>query len=325
MAIVAALSDLGLTAVGVREISTRPPAERWGLAADLLGLRLTLTVIGGTAMIAIAWAAYSSTLAAGVALALVGLLLQVTQDNLAIVLTVDLRLGWVSALELLRQLLTTVVTVVLVVLGARLVPFLGMSVPVGLAALAATVVLVRGTRTLLPAFSLARWRLFVGPMIPFSLRDRRVGAVLPGLDPARLGDRDARPARQLQRVLPDDRGAHAGAGPARRVGLPDLRPRGERRSGATRVRARAGARSRVDRRCMGRGVDRGRSAAGGEGDRRLEIPRRRSGAGDPGRRARCDVREHGVGHGAREHWRVPAHPRRERRRCSPSTRRSWRR
>ena len=47
VAIVAGVSDLGLTAVGIREISTRPPSERWSLASDLLGLKLTLTAIGG--------------------------------------------------------------------------------------------------------------------------------------------------------------------------------------------------------------------------------------------------------------------------------------
>jgi O-antigen/teichoic acid export membrane protein len=169
VAIVGALSDLGLTAVGVREISLRPPAERWTLAADLLGLRLTLTAAGGVAMIAIAWAAYSPTLAAGVGLAVAGLLLQATQDNLAMALIVDLRLGWVSALELLRQLLTTLMTVLLVLIGARLVPFLGISIPVGLAVLLCTAALVRGTRSLLPSFSVARWRAFVGQMVPFAL------------------------------------------------------------------------------------------------------------------------------------------------------------
>jgi lipopolysaccharide exporter len=169
VAIVGALSDLGLTAVGVREISIRPPAERWTLAADLLGLRLTLTAAGGVAMIAIAWAAYSPTLAAGVGLAVAGLLLQATQDNLAMALIVDLRLGWVSALELLRQLLTTLMTVLLVLIGARLVPFLGISIPVGLAVLLCTAALVRGTRSLLPSFSVARWRAFVGQMVPFAL------------------------------------------------------------------------------------------------------------------------------------------------------------
>ena len=146
VAIVAAISDLGLTSVGVRELSRTPPDERWPLARDLLGLRLTLTVIGGLLMIAIAWVVYSATLAAGVALACLGLALQATQDNLALPLTIELRLGRVSALDLTRQLLTTILTVVLVFAGATLVVFLGMSIPVGVVVLLLTARLVRGVR-----------------------------------------------------------------------------------------------------------------------------------------------------------------------------------
>ncbi|MFI5037023.1 MAG: oligosaccharide flippase family protein [Solirubrobacterales bacterium] len=168
VAIVGALSDLGLTAVGVRELSRRPSEERWPLARDLLGLRITLTVIGSVAVTAIAWAAYSSTLAAGVALACVGLLLQATQDNFALPLIVDLRLAWVSALDLTRQLLTTVLTVALVLVGATLVPFLGISIPVGVVVLAATARLVRGVHSLAPTFSWRRWHTFTRAMLPYS-------------------------------------------------------------------------------------------------------------------------------------------------------------
>ncbi len=169
VAIVGAFSDLGLTAIGVREISILPPGEGWSLARDLLGLRIVLTLIGGALATAIAWIVYSEQLAAGVALAGVGLLLQATQDNFAIPLTVGLRLGWVAALDLTRQLLTALLTVVLVLLGARLVPFLGISIPVGLVVLAATALLVRGVRTLTPTFNWRRWRRLVGSMIPFAV------------------------------------------------------------------------------------------------------------------------------------------------------------
>jgi O-antigen/teichoic acid export membrane protein len=168
VAIVGALSDLGLTAVGVRELSRRPESERWALARDLLGLRITLTVIGGVAVTAIAWAAYSTTIAAGVALACVGLLLQATQDNFALPLVVGLRLGWVAVLDLLRQLLGTLAIAVLVLAGAGLLPFLAISIPVGLVVLPATVRLVRGTRALMPTFSLRRWRTFIGAMLPYA-------------------------------------------------------------------------------------------------------------------------------------------------------------
>jgi O-antigen/teichoic acid export membrane protein len=168
VAIVGALSDLGLTAVGVREISTRAESERGPLMRDLLGLRITLTLIGGVAVTAIAWAAYSKVLAAGVALAVVGLLLQAAQDNFAIPLLVGLRLGWVSAIELSRQIMTTALTVLLVLLGATLVPFLGISIPVGVVALGATMMLVRRTRALAPTFSWRRWRTFMRAMLPYS-------------------------------------------------------------------------------------------------------------------------------------------------------------
>jgi O-antigen/teichoic acid export membrane protein len=168
VAIVGALSDLGLTAVGVRELSTRPPDERWPLARDLLGLRITLTIVGGLVVTLIASAAYSLTVAAGVGLACIGLLLQATQDNFALPLTVGLRLGWVSALDLTRQLLTTLATVALVLAGATLVPFLGISIPVGLVVLAMTVVLVRGVHSLAPVFSWSRWRRFMRAMLPYS-------------------------------------------------------------------------------------------------------------------------------------------------------------
>jgi O-antigen/teichoic acid export membrane protein len=168
VAIVTAVSDMGMTAVGVRELSRHPPDERWPLARQLLGLRITLTSIGGVLAVLVAWIVYSPTLAAGVALACVGLLLQVTQENFALPLLIGLRLGWVAAFETARLLLTTVLTIVLVWAGATLVPFLGISIPVGVLLLLATAWLVRGTHSLKPAFNLGRWRAFIRPMLPYS-------------------------------------------------------------------------------------------------------------------------------------------------------------
>jgi O-antigen/teichoic acid export membrane protein len=169
VAIVGAFSDLGLTAIGIREISILPPAEGWALARNLLGLRIVLTLLGGVAVTAIAWVAYSGEIAAGVSLATVGLLLLATQDNFMIPLTVGLRIGSVSALELARQLLTTLAIVVLVVLGAGIVPFLGVSIPVGLVVVAATVVLVRGERALAPTFDWRHWRRLIRTMLPYTV------------------------------------------------------------------------------------------------------------------------------------------------------------
>jgi O-antigen/teichoic acid export membrane protein len=168
VAIIGAASDLGLTGVGLRELSVRPPDERWPLARDLLGLRLTLTVICGVLVSVIAWFAYGPTLGAGVALASAGLLVLVAQDNAALPLLIGLRLGSVSLLELLRQILSIAFIVLLVLVGAQLLPFFAISIPVGAIVLAATVALVRGTRPLAPTFNLARWRLFSRPMLPYT-------------------------------------------------------------------------------------------------------------------------------------------------------------
>lgn len=169
VAIVGALSDLGLTAVGVREVSSLPAAERAGLARDLLGLRITLTLLGGLITTGVAAVAYSPRLAAGVALATGGLLLQAVQDNYSLPLVVGLRLGWVALLDFLRLLLTALATVLLVLAGATLLPFLGMSIPVGVAVIAVTVLLVRGSRALRPSFDFSRWRGLIAGMVPYSL------------------------------------------------------------------------------------------------------------------------------------------------------------
>ncbi len=168
VAIVAALSDLGLNAVGVREISVSPLDQRWRLAQELLGLRILMTTCGVLLMTAVAAVAYDATIAGGVALAGVGLLVQATQDNFAMPLVVELRLGWISAFELLRQVLNTVVILILVVLGAHLLPFLGASIPVGVVVLVATVRVVRGRRALRPVFDGQRWRHWMKMVLPYA-------------------------------------------------------------------------------------------------------------------------------------------------------------
>lgn len=167
--IVGAFSDLGLTAVGVRELARLAPAQRGPLMRDLLGLRIALTLVGGAVVVALAALAYSTTLAAGVALACLGLLLLAAQDNFALPLLVELRLGVVSAIELGRQALASVLIIALVLAGATLLAFLSVSIPVGAVALVCTGLLVRGTRSLAPAFSLARWRRLLAPVLPYSL------------------------------------------------------------------------------------------------------------------------------------------------------------
>jgi O-antigen/teichoic acid export membrane protein len=168
VAVVAGFSDLGLTAVGVREAAIRESDERGPLLRELLGLRLTLTLAGVAIVAGVAAALYPNVYVAGVAIAGVGLLLQVTQDNYAVLLQVELRLGWVAVLDMLRQLSTALFVVLLVLAGARLLAFVAVAVAVGVVCLAVAAQLIRGRRSLRPAFDWRRWRPMIVDVLPYS-------------------------------------------------------------------------------------------------------------------------------------------------------------
>jgi O-antigen/teichoic acid export membrane protein len=156
--IVAGVTEGGLGNLGVREYATRDAVGRAALLRNLLGLRLMLGAIGVSAAVAFAAIAdYGATLVAGTAIAGLGVLALNAQLTLSIPLQTELRLGWLSALDAVRQLATTALMVLLVIVGAELLPFYAVAPAASLAILAATVVLVRHTVPLLPGFDLAAW------------------------------------------------------------------------------------------------------------------------------------------------------------------------
>ena len=104
VSIVAGLTDVGLTSIGVRELAVRAGDERHRLVRSIIGLRIALTSAGVVGAVAFAAAAgYDSTLVVGTLLAGIGLVVQNLQSTLGIALMVRLRLGWVTLLELIRQ------------------------------------------------------------------------------------------------------------------------------------------------------------------------------------------------------------------------------
>lgn len=168
VALVAAASDLGLTAIGLRELAIRAGEERLRMASTLLGLRLLITIAGVLAVTVFALIAYGQTLGAGVALAGVGLVFTVWQSTLAIPLMVDMRLGWTSLLEFLRQLLLSILIVVLVVAGAGLLAFLAAPIPAALAVLAVTAIVFRGQVPMRIKFVPGEWRALVAPVLSYA-------------------------------------------------------------------------------------------------------------------------------------------------------------
>jgi O-antigen/teichoic acid export membrane protein len=141
LGIVAGITDAGLTAVGSREISVaRTAAERVQLLNNLLVLR----VIGAGLGVAIAVgftvvAGYEGAVIAGTAVGGVGVVLISAQSMLTVPIWVGLRIVSLTAVEVLRNLLTLAGVAVLVVAGAGLLPFFGVQIAVAVVLIPITV------------------------------------------------------------------------------------------------------------------------------------------------------------------------------------------
>lgn len=167
--IVAGLTDAGMTSIGVREYSVRDGAAARDLMRSLLGMRLVLTTAGILVALGFALAAgYTAAMIAGVALAGTALVFQVTQGTISVPLQSGLRLGWVAAIDLLRQSGATLLVIVAAASGAGLAILLAAPLPVAVALLALTAWLVRGQLSLAPAFDRATWRWLLALTLPFA-------------------------------------------------------------------------------------------------------------------------------------------------------------
>ncbi|MDQ3722180.1 MAG: oligosaccharide flippase family protein [Actinomycetota bacterium] len=168
-AVVTGFTDLGLTAVGIRELATLQGERRARLARNLLGIRIALTLVGVAFVTAFAFIAYGPPLGFGVLITGAGVLVANVQTTLTVPLMADLRLGWVSALDLGRVLVTTALIVLFVVLGAGLLPFLTTPAIAAACVLVPTAVLIRADIPLRPAFELHCWRALIVPVFTYSI------------------------------------------------------------------------------------------------------------------------------------------------------------
>lgn len=167
--ILGGISDLGLTAIGVRELSVREGRSRRRFLSNLLGARLIVNVVGLTAIVAFtAISGYESRLVLGVLLAGIGLVIQTLSDTFQAALMSRLRFGWSTVAELVRQSVNTILIFVLIAVGAGLIPFLAATIPAAFSALVLTGILVRHDVPLLPTFDLAELRPLVVAVIPYS-------------------------------------------------------------------------------------------------------------------------------------------------------------
>jgi O-antigen/teichoic acid export membrane protein len=158
MFIVAAITEGGLGQMGVRELSIGEPADHRRFMAELLGLRIALTLAGALLALAFSLAAgYTTTVVEGTAIAGAGMLLTNVAGTLALPLSAELRLGWMAVLDFLPQLVIALTMIALVLAGAHLLPFYTASVAAGTASVLVAAAAVRG-QVSLPSFKPRGWR-----------------------------------------------------------------------------------------------------------------------------------------------------------------------
>jgi O-antigen/teichoic acid export membrane protein len=167
--IVGSISDLGLSAVGVREYSVRPRESGQRFLRNLIGMRVAFVLIG--LVIAVAFAAatdYTSTMVIGTLVGGVGMVLFVVQQSLTIPLQVRLRFGWVASLQLVFQVTVAIEGIVLALAGAGLLPFFALWIPALIPVLALTMYVGGAETRLLPAVDAREWRVMLREILPYS-------------------------------------------------------------------------------------------------------------------------------------------------------------
>ncbi len=168
--LVGAVTEAGLTNLGVRHWAAGDAEDRREMVRNLIGLRLALTLAGlllATAIAAIAGA--PRIIVAGTFVYGLGLLVSMIAYTYAVPLSAQLRLGTTSSLDFLRQALLAVGTLVLVAVGAKLMGFFALWVVVSTVAVAATALIVRGEISIRPAFDRRRWLEFLRQSIAYSI------------------------------------------------------------------------------------------------------------------------------------------------------------
>jgi len=169
--IVSTVTDAGLTAIGARELALRPRGvEREGLLRQLIALRVLLTAAG--VLLATAVAAllgYDRTMVLGTLLAGIGVLLVNTQATAMMPLSVELRLGWVTTVEVLRQALTLAGVILLALVGATLLPYFAVQILVGMGVLALTPALLGSASALRPSLDRAQAGFLLREALPVAI------------------------------------------------------------------------------------------------------------------------------------------------------------
>jgi O-antigen/teichoic acid export membrane protein len=168
--IVGGFTEGGLNSIVLREFATLSGERRREMMGSAIGIRIVLTLVGVALAVAFAAVAgYGETRVLGTVLAGVGLVLQLSQSLLSVTLQAQLRFGWVSVTELLRQVVNVVLLVALVLSDAGLLPLLAVAIPASAISLVFTAWLVFRYVPLKPSFHLGRWWRLLRETVPWAV------------------------------------------------------------------------------------------------------------------------------------------------------------
>ena len=167
VALVAGLFEAGLATVGVREVAMLDGPGRDRFLRELLGLRVVIALLGVAVGVAIgALLGYSAPMLAGAVFGGLGVMVYTVQSNYAIVLQTELKLGFFSALEVVRQIGVTGFAVLFVVLDLGLTALIAVPLPAHALVLLATVAILRRRIPYGLAISVRRWSELVRSSLP---------------------------------------------------------------------------------------------------------------------------------------------------------------
>jgi O-antigen/teichoic acid export membrane protein len=166
----AGLTEGGVNTIALREFASLTGSARDEAMASMLGIRVLLSVIGVIGAVAFAVAAgYGKTIVIGTAVAAIGLTIQIVQTLVSVPLQGTMRLGRVAVADLVRNAIATGLIVALVLVGAGIVPLLGVITPACLAALLLTARLARGLMPLRPSVHFAAYAPLLRETFPFAV------------------------------------------------------------------------------------------------------------------------------------------------------------
>lgn len=167
VAVTTIVADAGLATVGIRDYAVRAPHGRQRLMATLLTARImsaTVAAMGAVAFTVVA--GYDQVIVVGTVLGALALVFTVVQQTYLIPPAAELRLEFITFMEVMRQILNVAGILLFVVFGSELLGFYVLPIPVAILVLVLTLRLIGSGNRTRPNFDTRELRYLFAETIP---------------------------------------------------------------------------------------------------------------------------------------------------------------